>query len=34
MEYIRNPGFWFAVIVVALAANFAYNYLTKKGKLL
>lgn len=32
-EYLGNPWFWFAVIVVALATNFVYNYFTKKGKL-
>lgn len=34
MEYIKNPMFWLAVVVVAVAVNFVYNYFTKKGKLL
>jgi hypothetical protein len=33
MSYIRQPGFWLAVIVVAVVINFAWNLLTKKGKL-
>jgi hypothetical protein len=34
MQYLKEPMFWFAVVVVALAVNFAYNYFTKKGKLI
>lgn len=33
MTYIRQPGFWIAVVIVAVAVNFAWNMLTKKGKL-
>lgn len=33
MEYLRHPAFWFAVIIVAVAVNFAWNYLTSRGKL-
>lgn len=33
-EYLGNMWFWFAVVVVALVTNFAYNYFTKKGKLI
>lgn len=34
MEYVKNPMFWLAVVVVALAVNFAWNFFTKRGKLL
>jgi hypothetical protein len=33
MQYVRQPGFWLAVVVVAVAVNFLWNLLTKKGKL-
>lgn len=33
MTYIKQPGFWIAVIIVAVAVNFVWNMLTKKGKL-
>lgn len=34
MEYIRNPMFWIAVVAVAIIVNFAWNFFTKKGKLI
>lgn len=34
MEYIKNPMFWLAVIIVAVIVNFAWNFFTKKGKLI
>jgi len=33
MEFLKNPMFWLAVIVVALVTNLVYNYVTKRGKL-
>lgn len=33
VEFLKNPMFWIAVIVVALVTNFVYSYFTKKGKL-
>ena len=33
MTYVKQPGFWIAVVVVALAINFAWNFFTGKGKL-
>jgi hypothetical protein len=33
-EYLGNMWFWFAVVVVALATNFVYNWITKRGKLI
>lgn len=33
MQYVKQPAFWFAVVVVAVAVNFLWNMLTKKGKL-
>lgn len=32
-EFLKNPWFWVSVILVAMAVNFAYNLITKKGKL-
>lgn len=34
MDGLRHWQFWVAVILVVLAVNFVWNYLTKKGKLL
>lgn len=34
MEYLKNPMFWLAVVIVAVIVNFAWNMFTKKGKLL
>jgi hypothetical protein len=33
MMYVKQPAFWIAVIIVAVAVNFAWNLLTRKGKL-
>jgi hypothetical protein len=33
MTYIKQPGFWIAVVIVAVAVNFVWNMVTKKGKL-
>jgi hypothetical protein len=33
MHYLKEPGFWVAVVAVAIVVNFAWNYLTKRGKL-
>jgi len=33
MAYIRQPGFWVAVVVVAVVINFLWNFFTQKGKL-
>lgn len=32
-EYLTHPGFWVAVIVVAVIINWAWNKFTGKGKL-
>lgn len=32
-QYLGNPWFWFSVILVAVAVNFIWNMITKKGKL-
>jgi len=32
-SYLRQPGFWLAVVVVAVAINFFWNLVTKRGKL-
>jgi hypothetical protein len=33
--YLRQPGFWLAVIIVALAVNWAYQkFFAGKGKLI
>lgn len=34
MQYVSSLHFWVAVIIVALVVNFAWNYFTKKGKLI
>ena len=33
MTYVKDPMFWFAVILVAVAVNYAWNFFTKRGKL-
>jgi len=33
MTYIKQPAFWIAVVVVAVAVNFLWNMITSKGKL-
>lgn len=33
MTYLREPAFWIAVVIVAVAVNWVWNYFTKKGKL-
>lgn len=33
MTYVKQPGFWVAVVIVAVAVNFLWNLLTHKGKL-
>lgn len=33
MSYIKEPAFWIAVLVVAVAINFVWNAVTGKGKL-
>lgn len=32
-QYLGNPMFWLAVVVVAVVTNLAYNFFTKRGKL-
>jgi len=32
--YLREPGFWMAIVIVAVVINFAWNYFTKRGKLI
>lgn len=34
MQYVNSWHFWVAVVIVALVVNFAWNYFTKKGKLI
>jgi len=34
MSYLKEPMFWVAVILVALAVNWAWNFFTKRGKLI
>lgn len=33
MQYLGQPWFWVAVIIVALVTNFVYSFFTKRGKL-
>jgi hypothetical protein len=33
MQYIKEPMFWVAVVVVAVVVNWLWNMLTQKGKL-
>jgi hypothetical protein len=33
LTYVKQPAFWIAVILVALAVNFVYSKVTGKGKL-
>ena len=33
MEYLKQPAFWVAVIVVAVAANWLWMKFGKQGKL-
>lgn len=33
MVYLKEPGFWVAVVVVAIAVNFLWNVITARGKL-
>jgi hypothetical protein len=33
MQYIKEPAFWFAVVVVAVVVNFVWRMVTNKGKL-
>jgi hypothetical protein len=33
VHYVKDPMFWFAVVLVAVAVNFAWNFVTKRGKL-
>lgn len=33
MQYVTTWHFWVAVIIVALAVNYIYNFFTGKGKL-
>jgi len=33
MQYLKEPAFWVAVIVVAIVVNFAWQMIAKRGKL-
>jgi hypothetical protein len=33
MNYIKEPMFWVAVVVVAVVVNWLWNMFTQKGKL-
>lgn len=33
MQYVKEPMFWFAVVVVAVVVNWVWNFFTKRGKL-
>lgn len=34
MQYIKEPAFWVAVVIVALVVNFLYSKFAGKGKLI
>lgn len=33
MTYVKQPAFWIAVVLVAVLVNFAWNFVTGRGKL-
>ena len=33
MSYIKEPGFWIAVVVVAVVVNWVWAMVTNRGKL-
>jgi hypothetical protein len=33
VTYVKDPMFWLAVVIVAVIVNYAWNFFTKRGKL-